>query len=258
MKSRQRRVRAIELSLTPQQVVVVWLRNAHAGTIEEGARHSPPYRGAIANEVLRTVRNGMKGQPETLIERAVMQGRQDADLLFNLVVNANSDVMANSAHREREYVLLLGFLSAEMRAGLTKHKVEILRLLFLNFIETVIVLDAAIAQIGSERLGGQPVLFRDTSVILAEQLQMASDLSKWFNEAAVSVGVAQIDLEKLRDSLQSEIDRQISICFHLARVQALDLFGDETKRHAAMERAFLFLKSNCGEASDNFAHGVTQ
>ena len=82
---------------------------------------------------------------------------------------------------------------------------------------------------------GQPVLFRDTSVILAEQLQMASDLSKWFNEAAVSVGIAQIDLEKLRDSLQSEIDRQISICFHLARVQALDLFGDETKRHAAME-----------------------
>ena len=111
-------------------------------------------------------------------------------MLYNLLVNADSEVMANGAHREREYVLLLGFLSAEMRAGLMKHKAEILRLLFLNFIETVIVLDAAIAQIGSERLGGQPVLFRDTSVNLAEQLQMASDLSKWFNEAAVSVGVA--------------------------------------------------------------------
>jgi hypothetical protein len=45
MNSRQRRVRAIELTLTPQQVVVVWLRNAlQAGTFEEGARHSPPYR----------------------------------------------------------------------------------------------------------------------------------------------------------------------------------------------------------------------
>jgi hypothetical protein len=42
MKSRQRRVRAIELCLTPPQVVVVWLRNAPAGTLEEGARHSPP------------------------------------------------------------------------------------------------------------------------------------------------------------------------------------------------------------------------
>ena len=32
MKSHQQRVRAIELSLTPQQVVMVWLRNAQAGT----------------------------------------------------------------------------------------------------------------------------------------------------------------------------------------------------------------------------------
>jgi len=47
MKSRQQRVRAIELSLTPQLVVMVWLRNAQAGAFEEGARHSPPYRGAI-------------------------------------------------------------------------------------------------------------------------------------------------------------------------------------------------------------------
>ena len=53
MNRRQRRVRAIELTLTPQQVVVLWLRNAmQAGTFEEGARHSPPYRGTVANAVL--------------------------------------------------------------------------------------------------------------------------------------------------------------------------------------------------------------
>jgi hypothetical protein len=58
MKSRPRRLRSIELSLTPQQVVVVWLRDAtQAGTFEEGARHSPPYRSAVANAVLRTCAN---------------------------------------------------------------------------------------------------------------------------------------------------------------------------------------------------------
>jgi hypothetical protein len=30
MKSRQKRLKAIELSLTPRQIVVVWLRNAIA------------------------------------------------------------------------------------------------------------------------------------------------------------------------------------------------------------------------------------
>jgi hypothetical protein len=35
MKNRQRRVREVELSLTPQQVVMVWLRDAvQAGTFE--------------------------------------------------------------------------------------------------------------------------------------------------------------------------------------------------------------------------------
>ena len=102
MKNRQRRVRAIGLSLTPQQVVMVWLRDAaHAGTFEEGARHLPPYRSAVANTVLRTVRNSMKGQAEQLIERAVLQARREADLLYNLVVNANTAVLEGRVERER-------------------------------------------------------------------------------------------------------------------------------------------------------------
>jgi hypothetical protein len=43
MRSRQRRLKTIELDLTPQQVVVLWLRNAlQSGTFEEGARRTPP------------------------------------------------------------------------------------------------------------------------------------------------------------------------------------------------------------------------
>jgi hypothetical protein len=94
MKVRQRRVRAIELSLTPQQVILVWLRNAlQAGTFEEAARHSPPYREAIANSVYRCVRNSMKGQPEALVERAVRQARREADLLYLLVVKVNAGIL---------------------------------------------------------------------------------------------------------------------------------------------------------------------
>jgi len=42
MKSSQKRLRAIELSLTPQQVVVVWLRNVlQAGTCQDAVRRTP-------------------------------------------------------------------------------------------------------------------------------------------------------------------------------------------------------------------------
>ena len=182
MKSRQRRLKAIELSLTPQQIVVVWLRDAlHAGTLEEGVRHSPPYRGVVANAVFRTVTESMKGQPEELIEPAIVQALQEADLLYGLAVNANWRVMENWSQREREYVFLLGYLSAELRGNLTKERVEMLRPAVLLFIEPVTILDAAISQLVAERLNGQPVLFRDCEVKLKEQLQMAERLSELFN-----------------------------------------------------------------------------
>jgi hypothetical protein len=42
MKSRSQRLKAIELTLTPEQVVLLWLRNAlQAGTFEEGGRTPP-------------------------------------------------------------------------------------------------------------------------------------------------------------------------------------------------------------------------
>jgi hypothetical protein len=77
-------------------------------------------------------------------------------------------VLESRAHRERECILLLGYLGAEMRATPTKDRVEDLRLALLMFIEPVIILDAAIARVVAERLTGQPVLFRDSAAKLAE------------------------------------------------------------------------------------------
>ena len=64
MNNHQRRLRAIEVTLTPQQIVALWLRNAQqAGTFEEAVRQSPFPREAIANAILKTVRAGMRGLP---------------------------------------------------------------------------------------------------------------------------------------------------------------------------------------------------
>jgi 3'-phosphoadenosine 5'-phosphosulfate sulfotransferase (PAPS reductase)/FAD synthetase len=118
------------------------------------------------------------------------------------------------------------------------------------FLERVIILDNAIAQLAAERLNNQPVLFRDCSVKLEEQLQFAEELSGHFNPLARAVDAAEINLEELRNSLQLETDRQISIWVHLARTEALSTFGTEKEVQAAMEQSLHLVKSNCGEASD--------
>jgi hypothetical protein len=146
MNDRQRRVRSIELTLTPREVVLVWLRDAmQAGTIEENARHSPPHRGAIANTVLHIVQTSMKGQPESLIEQAILQARREADLLYLLIVKANMAALEGWPQRRREYVFLLGYLTAEMNEKTTKNRVQTLRLAVLAFLKSVIMLDASIA-----------------------------------------------------------------------------------------------------------------
>ena len=79
MNNYERRLRAIEVTLTPQQIVVLWLGNAQqAGTFEEARRQSPFPREAVANAILKTVRAGMP-----VIQRAILQARQEGDLLYS-------------------------------------------------------------------------------------------------------------------------------------------------------------------------------
>jgi hypothetical protein len=239
MKSRQKRLKAIELSLTPKQVAVVWLRNAlQAGTFEDAARHSPPSRGMVANAVSDTVRNSMKGQPEPLIERAVLQARQEADLLYLFVLNANTAVFEDRGQREREYLLLLSYLGAEVRWNLTKDQVENMRVASLMLVERVILLDAAITQLVAEHFDGQAILFRDNEARLQEQLQMVEELCKNLNPLAKALDVAEINLEELRSRLQSQIERQVSIWASMGRVTMLDLFGTIKEMHVALDEGF--------------------
>jgi hypothetical protein len=142
-------------------------------------------------------------------------------MLYSLVVNLNVRVMETTSQRNREYLFLLALLNAEMRAGLTKESAEILRVLFLMFIESVVILDATMAQVALENLSGQPVLFRDIAVKLEEQVRMSTDLSKLFNETTVSIDTNPINPEELRESLHSEIAHQATSWVHLARMEAL-------------------------------------
>jgi hypothetical protein len=56
VKSRQRRVRTIELSLTPRQIVMLWLKNAlQAGGLEEGVEPDTHHRIASLLRMRYTV-----------------------------------------------------------------------------------------------------------------------------------------------------------------------------------------------------------
>jgi hypothetical protein len=245
MSNHERRLRSIELTRTPQQVVVSWLMGAQqAGTFEAAGRRLPPPRRAIANEISKIVETRMKGELEPVMERAIMQARQEADALFMLVIDANTAVSEETLHRRRDLALLGGYLHAVARSPKSTENVEELRVEVLRFVENVFVLEAAIGRIARERLSGQPVLFRDTSHKLEQQLQMVSILAKFFNLVAQRAGAAELTAETvLRNSIYSQVDKRVLQWEGLARLEMLQAFGSEDACLAAAEQLFPLVES---------------
>jgi hypothetical protein len=83
----------------------------------------------------------MKGQSQLLVERAVLQARQEADLLYNLVVRANATVLENDVQRGREH-FLVGIYFAEAGGWGTGSTA-----LGNAHVRRVVVLDTAVSQI---------------------------------------------------------------------------------------------------------------
>lgn len=151
-------------------VVLLWMKNALMGIYEQGASPSPPPRGAIASSISRAVRSILKAQPETVVERAVRQARQEADSLYMLVVGANAAVQESGLEREREYLFLLAYLKTMIAGAATSKSEEELRVVTLLFVKEVLLLDGAVSQTSAERFGGQNLLFSDSASKLKEHL----------------------------------------------------------------------------------------
>jgi len=225
VNSQQRRLKTIELTLTPYQTVLLWLTNAVEGSFEDGVPQSP--RSVIANSILKTVTNALKGESDVVVERAILQGRQEADVLFNLVITVNDRVLTSTSERNREYLFLLLYLQGITYINIGPHSEEELRVAVSFFVEEVLLLGSAISQISAEHFGGTSILFSDSVLRLKEQLDLANKALGYFKVLAGKLNFKELTAESVRERLGPDIVRQASGWMTLARIQMLLDFGDE-------------------------------
>jgi len=242
MKSEDRRLKTIELSLTPSQVVLLWLKTAVTRTYEEGAWQAPPPRSEIANSVGRNVRDSLKDKPEEMIERAVLQARQEADLLYSLVIDLNVCVQNEFIAIKREFAFFLGNISALLHSALLRVSEENLKALTLFFVERIFVLEGTISQLSVEQLRGQQILFVDSAQKLAEVVGFAEKAVDHFNFIAKEIGRPALDSDEIRISLRAEIDQQAARTILVARIAMLSLFGEDSDMRTNYHR-LIALKS---------------
>ena len=113
MSNHQRRLKKIEVNLTPKQIVILWLKKSqNAGSFRGGCRQSPLARGYVADAVYAAVRGSMKGYPQLVIERAILQARQEADSLYMLIVEVNVRTLINVALSKVCFPLVIRHLRA--------------------------------------------------------------------------------------------------------------------------------------------------
>ena len=222
---KHRRLKTIELSLTPQQVVLLWMSKVLKGKYEDAARQSPPARSAIANSILHTVTSSLKGQPEEVIEQAVLQARQEADLLYLLVVHVNAAVQQGFMQRGREYLFLFGYPAALLGDRAAFDLEPLFRELTLMFVEDILCLDEAVSQLSIEKFNGQCVLFSDSAEKLKEQQGLAEKTLEHFNLVAQHLQVPELRMETIRTEIRLHADRQVDSWVIMSSGLMFSLFG---------------------------------
>jgi hypothetical protein len=228
MSDLYRRLIKLELSLSPEQIVQLWLKNAQAlGPFLDRRRRGPSPRTVVANSMSKAVQSSMKGYSDQEIERAILQARRRSDFLYMLIVDANVAVFHTTSERRREVQMIRYHLRSIHCAAKNIQSLEELRSAVLLFIEDVLIVEGALAQLSAEHFGGQAVLFSDTSVRLESQIDMATSVVTWFNLLARETGATELSLEELRKSFGPKVAKRVSEWADHSRLEMLSEFGEE-------------------------------
>jgi hypothetical protein len=221
MNNHPKRLKDIELSLTPSQRVFLWMQKALMGNYTDSLLdfESPDPFVTIVDWVDNIVKTSSVGESETFVDRATIQARKEAYFLLLLVRQMNDMVLSQFPKSNREYVFLLAYLAAidqstrlsviakatlgatttifraasrtfpELQEMVTMHRAlsipeEVHRRITLKFVEEILCLEGTVSRISAEHFGGRPILYADSAARLTQQLQLVDQALELSNSIA--------------------------------------------------------------------------
>jgi hypothetical protein len=265
MDKRRRRLTKIEVNLTPEQIVLLWMKKSLSRPLDDAALQCPPPREAIAKSVVRVVREALKGEPTTVVERAILQARREADWLYMIVVQINYRVKTQLDSSQRECAFLAGWLYTAlqcssfslcsdgiletvgvlhralsipeellqtMRSDLPTISWESLQKTTLAFLQSILLLEATLSRISAERFGGHPILFSDSMEKLNKQLALVDEVLGYYNLLAREAHFAELTRDSISDSLGPLVDRKMSDIVLVAKAEMLAQQGEKVELRA--------------------------
>ena len=195
----ERRIAAVEASLSPTELVVAWLVGAHAhGGVDAYVRSSladeaftPPI-DRLGRTASDAVRARLKGKPRDEINRAADQAVRETLFRFHLAVRINvitHDLLERELLLTALFATRIALLAREQgdRDPDGKKEVEQLRDLVSLSLRNFEAVGAAFEQVERRYLAGHPALFPDDAARWASQLSTSETIE------ATAVRLAELE-----------------------------------------------------------------
>ncbi len=122
MTTGKRRIEKLETGLTPKQVFMLWLQDAHifndigeyVQSIKSQLESAAPIP-RLTDQVEAAAKQRLKGQPREEIDKAVRQAYKDVLFLFFLHQQVNSKLISEERHYRSQAMLLTNMLGSLLR-----------------------------------------------------------------------------------------------------------------------------------------------
>jgi hypothetical protein len=257
MSSSQRRLDKVEATLAPQQVVLLWMQQAHqfpsmyeyVRSLKGGPESAFPLY-LLPDQVERAMKNQMKGRPRQEIVRAMRSAVRDTLFLFHLHQQVNHKLM----EKQEAFLFRLRWLRAELgrlryqkmacqaspsgirtrvprRQDLTRWQEEVER-----FLEELHCLRLAVLAISKRYFGKHDLLFPALTESLNYVLKAMEVLAEMFNEDLAPAKRARVDVVAMGVRAGIVGGVQMEFLVDMARAEALDAMGDNRAAVAIIER----------------------
>jgi len=208
MTTSKRRLKKIEISLTPKEAVLLWLKNATTQAedwttyiADRFSRGEKPPRDEIADQIEGAIHQAMKGEKADQVDQAIRQAVREGDFLFMLFFRVNIEVMAESKANMLQVSLLAEQIqgiferdsfSDEKRIS-DQTRVADWRARALSYTGEIYCTQATIEVLERRYFDGASILVPDVADELQHQLEMLRQIISVYNDTI------QVRLDRYQD-----------------------------------------------------------
>jgi hypothetical protein len=236
----KRRLDAVETSLTPTQLVLRWLAEAHSfgdlvPYVNSLLANDPPVAplDRLAREAVHGARTAMRGKRPELVDAAVRSALRETVFRFELVMKIN--VMAHELLDREELIsalfasqlaMLLGEAPTKEIAGDShRSRLELCRRLTLLRVNELLASREARSSVEARYLEGHPALFPDLAAAFEAQLKSSQEIAVMAVRAAELDGVEPEPPED-PDALKARAGELVADLVEPAKSETLDKLGE--------------------------------